>query len=911
MYSTHSSFSVPTERRLNSTLFTGDNTEVNELSYNNDESSETEHQIILCIDVNKRKFGCSIFDFNNKTLRALMQDFTLVQSSFNSTNNMPSDQYPGDIQSNYLCELNMISESILLEYNPTLCILSSRVDGNSYNFIQQKCNNIKCKLELLSIERFKKSENIEKFEGLNISNLSLLQNIINNKNTTCDVTVSTICCIISYIYSQDNNNSFNNDIDNSSNIISGRDFSCTYFNINSFVYLNLNNRMFVDEDTLYSLNILPRVKISGKDNIIKDGRFSLYELLDKTSSQSAKQLLKSWLVCPLTKIHDIQKRHDMIDIFVSNSNSIIIENIAIHIKRCPDINGLFQKFKTNNVSLTNWCTLSHFLEHGIKLFDLFTMLKMDTSEKNIVVFIKENIDISILKSLHRLINSIIDIDISKENKELIIFDGIDERLDGTRKIYNQLEEILGEVANDVENSISEIFSERGINPDLSRSNLINAVYIPQLGYLITIDCSLETLITELENFNWEEVFRTPTNIYYKTEKTRHLDDEFGDIYGQISDMKIDILLKLQLEILKEVTILLKYNSILIEVDVLLSFSEVSKERNYIKPELSEDKCIINIEKGRHALYETLVDTYIPNDIYLDGGYFDMEDNSKMWHNEDEKRVAIITGANASGKSVFLTQTALIVYMAQIGSFVPAEYAKIGIVDKILSKIQIKETISNEHSSFELDAKQMAKCLSLTTERSLIIVDEFGKGTDIVDGPSLLGGILIHILNKKACPRLIGCTHFQEIFKDHIIPLNYKGIKHYTTEILLNKKILNNKYILNSSIDENQGITFLFNIKEGISRQSFGIFCASVCGIQNSILQRASLLNFLIENGHNIVDCCGKLTKEELKEFNVNQDIVKTFLSWDLDVETISSNEDLRDKLLVILEGKKLVNLLDE
>ena len=186
--------------------------------------------------------------------------------------------------------------------------------------------------------------------------------------------------------------------------------------------------------------------------------------------------------------------------------------------------------------------------------------------------------------------------------------------------------------------------------------------------------------------------------------------------------------------------------------------------------LVEDNCVLEIINGRHALYETFLNNYIPNSTMVDGGLF----SNLSWFKNDKERIIIITGANASGKSVYLTQTGLIVYLAQIGCFVPAERAKIGIVDKILTRIRTQETMYKTQSSFALDSQQMAKSLSLATEKSLILIDEYGKGTDILDGPSLFGSIMVNMSKNEKCPRILACTHFHEGTSSHGKDLNNKG-----------------------------------------------------------------------------------------------------------------------------------------
>lgn len=313
---------------------------------------------------------------------------------------------------------------------------------------------------------------------------------------------------------------------------------------------------------------------------------------------------------------------------------------------------------------------------------------------------------------------------------------------------------------------------------------MNAVYIPQLGYLVTISVLMEPLLDGIPNLQWEEIFRSSENIYFKNGRVLELDETYGDIYGAISDFEIEILFSLQEQILRRKTQLTAYNILLSELEILLSFAQVSAERNYTEPQLVEDECILEIINGRHALYETFLDNYIPNSTMIDGGLF----SELSWCEQNKGRIIVVTGANASGKSVYLTQNGLTVYLAQIGCFVPAERARIGIADKILTRIRTQETVYKTQSSFLLDSQQMAKSLSLATEKSLILIDEYGKGTDILDGPSLFGSIMLNMSKSEKCPRIIACTHFHELFNENVLTEHIKGIKHYCTDILISQKI---------------------------------------------------------------------------------------------------------------------------
>lgn len=877
-------FHPGTQRSLSWEESNGDGTSLE------DDGLDLQEAVIICFEVIKGKFGAALLDCHTRTLKVLNQDYILNVTT-DST-----QQLHGAPCGRYVDEVNMITESLITEAKPTVCLLSARLEEASYNFIESICKKMNCQVELQPSQSFKNGGELKLLKTSNYKDLTLLNDLILN-DTSNATTAGTVSCILTKL-----KRSLDVDmsgINSSANVIVGRSL-CENTFISHFESLQLKDRVFLDEDTLFSLNIFPRTQNIGHDKLVRNGCLSVFELLNHTSSELGRRLLKSWLVSPLAKKRSIEKRYEIIRILTSKTNTTVFEDLRHAIKGFPDVFNLLNQFQNGKANLITWCTFIECLKKGIDVYNLVSLLNYNAESSNIFTLIQNGVNISTLSELLRKIESIIDVEASKETKSITIHDGVDPRLDEYKHVYNDLEEILENVAKDVESVFARAVVDAA--SDITKDNLINAVYIPQLGYLVAIDVSLEPLLQQAEGVEWEEIFRTSTNIYYKNDRVLKLDVQFGDVYGLISDLEIEILFSLQNEILKEKEMICAYRNILAEVEVLLSFAYVSVTRNYVEPELSETECVLEVYKGRHALYETLVESYIPNNINLDGGRLCDEQNDENWFENGYKKIAIVTGANQSGKSVFLTQNGLIIFLAQIGCFVPAERAKIGLVDKILTRIRARETISKSQSSFALDSQQMAKCLSLMTERSLILVDEFGKGTDVIDGPAIFGSIICTLAKTKQCPRIISCTHFHELFKSENLTENIPGIIHYATDILLNntrgQSLTGNTIV----VEKNFGITFLYSVKEGISKQSFGIYCAKICGVEKSIVSRAEELASWLDEGYDMVDYCGNLLEDEIAEFRNNQDIVKSFISWDLDLESTTNKQDLKEKLQYILEG---------
>ncbi|CAI0437253.1 unnamed protein product [Linum tenue] len=391
-----------------------------------------------------------------------------------------------------------------------------------------------------------------------------------------------------------------------------------------------------------------------------------------------------------------------------------------------------------------------------------------------------------------------------------------EFLDELRQIYDELPEFLQQVSS----------AELAQLPHLSRGELLpSIVYMQQIGYLLCIfyekldDISLAKL-HDCE-FVFSDADGQTERFFYRTPKTRELDELLGDIYHKILDMERAITRDVVSHILQFSVQMLKAIDFVAELDCLLSLALVARQNNYVRPILTEET-LIDIQNGRHVLQEMTVDTFIPNDTKI----------------VDEGRINIITGPNYSGKSIYIKQVALIVFLSHIGSFVPADAATIGLTDRIFCAMGSK-LMTAEQSTFMIDLHQVGMMLRQSTFRSLCLLDEFGKGTLTEDGVGLLGGTISHFIASEDPPKVLVCTHLSELFNQSCLPESER-VKFYTMSVLRPD---------DNSVGS-EDIVFLYRLVPGHAHLSYGLHCALLAvtpdrfvtvGVPEEIVRRAALI----------------------------------------------------------------------
>ncbi|CAG8445606.1 11405_t:CDS:10, partial [Scutellospora calospora] len=545
----------------------------------------------------------------------------------------------------------------------------------------------------------------------------------------------------------------------------------------------------------------------------KEG-LSLFGILNNTRTVLGKYLLKQWFLRPTLDLTILDERHRTIECFLQPDNLDISGQFTTCLRHIKNIPKIIENMN-GRLNIKDWQSLLQ---------------------------IRETFIISDLKDIGSYINDVIDFDESVKESRIVVKPHVDEELDHMKRTYDGLDDFLFEVAREISTSIPTEFA-----------STLNVIYFPQLGYLVTVPLKPEW--RDEEDFKIDGLyyqFSTATTVYYKNDRMRELDEYLGDIHGLIVDREIEIMQKLQDRVLEYVPLFLSSSAVCAELDCLLSFAESARRYGYNRPIVTDENILI-IEKGRHPLQELCVNVFVANDTKLVGGRGVLDEDDKMYEdsltseNDTYNSVMLLSGANYSGKSVYLKQVALITYMTHIGSFVPAESATIGLTDKIFTRIQTKETIQ---SAFMIDLQQISIALRNSTSRSLLIFDEFGKGTGSTG---------------RDCPKVIAATHFHEIFENNLLSQSLP-ISLTTMEIM--------------NDDEDEELTFLYRLIPGRSTSSWGTFCATLAGVSPHIVKRAIHLSHLFSRYESIPPPF--VDDRERRLYATCEQVARKFLELDLE-----------------------------
>ncbi|XP_014861370.1 PREDICTED: mutS protein homolog 5 isoform X4 [Poecilia mexicana] len=464
----------------------------------------------------------------------------------------------------------------------------------------------------------------------------------------------------------------------------------------------LKEVVYIDRDTYSVLQIFksdlhPSVyKLQSGE---KEG-LSLYGILNRCKSKFGSKLLRQWFLRPTRDLAVLYRRQEVIRFFTSPRNSDVLNTLQASLRNIRNIPGVLRRMTLSSTKVTDWQCLYKTVYSAVCIRDSMRHLP-----QSIQLFWEISEKLS--EDLHyvaALINRVVDFDASLEESRFTVKPNVDPAIDEKKRRMMGLSDFLTDVAR------------RELEHLDSRISSCCVIYLPLIGFLLSVPrlpSMVEKEDFEMEGF--EFMFLSDDRLHYRSQRTRELDSLLGDLHCDIRDMETAVMTQLQSAVLEKSNSLYQVLDLLAELDCLMAMSSASQEYSYSSPKLARHRTIA-ITQGRHPLLELCSPVFVANSFQS---------------SESEGRIKVITGPNSSGKSIFLKQVGLIVFMALIGSDVPAKEAEVGLVDGIFTRMQSRESVSVGLSTFMIDLNQMALALNSSTGSSLVLIDEFGKGTNTV------------------------------------------------------------------------------------------------------------------------------------------------------------------------------------
>ena len=574
-----------------------------------------------------------------------------------------------------------------------------------------------------------------------------------------------------------------------------------------------------------------------------EGARTLIDVMDRTISPMGGRLLKRWISLPLKDIQPVNERLDVVQYFVENV--AIKDEIAGLIHQIGDLERLISKVAVNRINPREVVQLKRALKAIEPLRDLCENggclpLTQIAEQLNPCKSIADKID--------KELNNDPPVQLNKGNA---IATGVSGELDELRKILYNGKDYLAEL------QIRE--SERTGITSLKVS--FNNVF----GYYIEVRNTHKDKVPP----EWIRKQTLVSAERYITEELKEYESKILGAEEKIITLETKLFTDLVLAILEYIPPIQLNSALIARLDCLQSFAVISVENNYIRPVLNDSR-VLDVTEGRHPVIEKQLpdgESYVPNDMILD---------------TEDQQIIILTGPNMSGKSALLRQTALIVLMAQTGCFVPAKAANIGMVDKIFTRVGASDNISLGESTFMVEMNETASILNNLSDRSLVLLDEIGRGTSTYDGISIAWAMVEYLHENKLRAKTLFATHYHELNE---MESSFSRVKNYNVSI----KELNNKVI------------FLRKLKRGGSEHSFGIHVARMAGMPRSVVNRADEILKELEQSHDkkelakpIADIAGHREGMQLSIFQLDDPVLKQIRDeiLEIDIDNLTPVEAL-------------------
>lgn len=614
--------------------------------------------------------------------------------------------------------------------------------------------------------------------------------------------------------------------------------------INKISRIEEENHVWLDKFTIRNLELFFSPN---------EGAKTLLEIIDHTVSPMGSRLMRRWLALPLKKKAPIIERQEIVEHFMNDLDAR--EDIKDHIGQMGDLERLISKVAVSRIAPREVVQLK-------KALEALAPIKQYCASSDNVHLNKIAEQINICQTIKdRIVREINEDAPAALNKGKVINDGVSAELDELRKLAYSSKDFLQQIQQR-ESEASEIPSLKiGFNNVFGYYFEVRNTHKDK----VPAEWIRKQTLVNAERYITEELKEYESKILGAEEKIQIIEGQlFNDLVLSLADYIIPIQLN---------------SNLAAKLDALVSFSITANKNDYVKPDVN-DSLSVEIKSGRHPVIEQQLpigEEYVSNDVFLDN---------------DSQQVIMITGPNMSGKSALLRQTALIVIMAQIGSFVPAEEANIGIVDKVFTRVGASDNISMGESTFMVEMNETASILNNLSERSLILLDEIGRGTSTYDGVSIAWAIAEFIHQSKEKPKTLFATHYHELNE---MTSKFNRIKNYNVSI----KEINNKVI------------FLRKLIPGGSNHSFGIHVAKMAGMPSKVIKKANeILTELESNRSSNTD-----TVETMKNLPEEDNMQLSFFQLDdptlLQIKDEIANIEINtltpvEALMKLNEIKKLI-----
>ncbi|MDD7915571.1 DNA mismatch repair protein MutS [Polaribacter ponticola] len=578
---------------------------------------------------------------------------------------------------------------------------------------------------------------------------------------------------------------------------------------------------------------------------------TLLNVIDKTISPMGGRLLKRWLALPLKNIDEIKNRHELVKFFIDSDE--FSQTVTYQLKQISDLERLISKVATGKASPREIVLLKDSLKAILPI-----KASAENSKNNAVKKLGNQLH-TCTDLIEKITETLFDDAPVNINKGNAIATGVHQELDNLRAISNSGKEYL-------DNMLKRETERTGIS---SLKIAFNNVF----GYYIEVRNTHKDKVPE----EWIRKQTLVSAERYITEELKEYETKILGAEEKIAKLEQEIFSKLLQYIIQYVQIVQENAQIIAKIDCLLSFSVLAIDNNYVRP-IMDESTDLEIKNGRHPVIEKQLpidQTYIANDVVL---------------NRTQQQIIMITGPNMSGKSAILRQTALIVLLAQMGSYVPAQNAKIGIVDKIFTRVGASDNISMGESTFMVEMNETASILNNVSERSLILLDEIGRGTSTYDGISIAWAISEFLHEHPTKAKTLFATHYHELNE---MTTSFERIKNFNVSV----KELENTII------------FLRKLVSGGSNHSFGIHVAKLAGMPNMVIHRANKILAKLEKNNKNAEVKDVLKQTQEEEMQLSFFQLDDPLLENIKEEILATNIDTLTPIEALMKLNEIKRML--